>query len=189
MTEAPENLMEVRGLLSQFGERTIHENLDLDLVRGEVLGVVGGSGAGKTVLLNTIIGLKEPGGGEVSLFGQDRSAMTKQEASAVERRTGVLFQQGALFSSLTVQENVEVPLQAIPGLTDVQREALAKLHHEVLDEPVPPALHAAANRLAGRRQSANDWRWRCAMAWLLSLRWCLSTRFTCRSPCCASARR
>ena len=105
-----ENLIEVRGLLSQFGDRTIHENLDLDLKRGEVLGVVGGSGAGKTVLLNTIIGLKEPEGGSVKVLGYDRATLTDDQAADIEKRTCILFQQGALFSSLTVLENVAAPL-------------------------------------------------------------------------------
>ena len=100
--EAPERMIEVRGLLSQFGDRTIHENLDLDLERGEVLGVVGGSGTGKTVLLNTIIGLKEPEGGTVKVLGYDRATMTEEQEADIERRTGILFQQGALFSSLSV---------------------------------------------------------------------------------------
>ena len=105
-----ETIIEVRGLLSQFGDRTIHENLDLDVQRGEVLGVVGGSGTGKTVLLNSIIGLKQPEGGSVKLFGVDRETMSKDEAAEIERRTGVLFQQGALFSALTVLDNVASPL-------------------------------------------------------------------------------
>ncbi|MNS28971.1 putative ABC transporter ATP-binding protein [compost metagenome] len=105
-----ENLIEVRGLLSQFGDRVIHQDLDLDVQRGEVVGVVGGSGTGKTVLLNSIIGLKQPEGGSVKLFGMERETMTKAEAAEVERRTGVLFQQGALFSSLTVLDNVASPL-------------------------------------------------------------------------------
>lgn len=103
-------VIEVRGLLSQFGERSIHENLDLDVVRGEVLGVVGGSGTGKTVLLNTIIGLKQPEAGSIKIFGHDTADMTREQSAEVERRTGTLFQQGALFSSLTVLQNVASPL-------------------------------------------------------------------------------
>ena len=123
-TGAPEKLIEVRGLLSQFGDRTIHENLDLDVERGEVLGVVGGSGTGKTVLLNTIIGLKEPEGGTVSILGHDRTTMTKAQEADVERRTGILFQQGALFSSLSVLDNVASPLVEH---THLSREVIREL--------------------------------------------------------------
>lgn len=105
-----EPVIEVRGLLTQFGDRAIHKDLDLTVERGEVIGVVGGSGTGKTVLLNTIIGLKEPDAGSVQLLGRDVLTMTKAEAADVERRTGVLFQSGALFSSLTVLQNVAAPL-------------------------------------------------------------------------------
>lgn len=122
--KAGEPLIEVKGLLSQFGDRTIHENLDLTVERGEVLGVVGGSGTGKTVLLNTIIGLKQPEGGTVKLFGKDRAEMTAAEKADVERRTGLLFQQGALFSSLTVLENVASPLVEH---TDMSRDTIREL--------------------------------------------------------------
>jgi phospholipid/cholesterol/gamma-HCH transport system ATP-binding protein len=105
-----EAVVEVTGLRSQFGERVIHDDLNLTVERGEVVGVVGGSGAGKTVLLNSIIGLKEPEGGHVKLFGHDRAELTKAQAADIERRTGILFQQGALFSSLSVIDNVASPL-------------------------------------------------------------------------------
>ena len=110
MTGQTETVIEVRGLFSQFGERVIHQDLELDVVRGEILGVVGGSGTGKPVLLNTIIGLKEPDGGSVHLLGHDMAGATKADMADIERRTGVLFQQGALFSSLTVLQNVASPL-------------------------------------------------------------------------------
>jgi phospholipid/cholesterol/gamma-HCH transport system ATP-binding protein len=119
----PAPLIEVRGLLSQFGDRTIHEGLDLDVERGEVLGVVGGSGTGKTVLLDSIIGLKEPEGGTIKVFGHDIADLTKEQAAEIERRTGTLFQQGALFSSLSVIDNVASPLVEHTRLAkDVIRE-------------------------------------------------------------------
>ncbi len=110
MTGSSDTVIEVRGLLSQFGARVIHQDLDLDVARGEILGVVGGSGTGKTVLLNSIIGLKEPDGGTVRLLDHDLTEATKADMADIERRTGVLFQQGALFSSLTVLQNVASPL-------------------------------------------------------------------------------
>ena len=102
--------IEVRGLLSKFGDNIIHEDLDLTIPRGEVVGVVGGSGAGKSVLLNTIIGLREPQGGSVRIFGQDIRYAKRRQWTAIERRWGVLFQAGALWSNLTVKENVAAPM-------------------------------------------------------------------------------
>ena len=100
----------VRGLKSCFGERVIHENLDLTVKNGEVLGLVGGSGAGKSVLLRTLIGLKDPDGGSVRIFGQNLEKASEGRMQQIERRWGVLFQQGALFSNLTVRENVAAPM-------------------------------------------------------------------------------
>ena len=144
----PEAVIEVRGLLSQFGDRVIHESLDLDVERGEVLGVVGGSGSGKTVLLNSIIGLKEPEGGPVRLFGHDRSDLTKEQSAEIERRTGVLFQQGALYSALSVIENVASPLVEHTRLPkDVIRE-LAEMKIAMVGLK-PEAHHLKPAELSG----------------------------------------
>jgi phospholipid/cholesterol/gamma-HCH transport system ATP-binding protein len=104
-------IIRVRSLRNSFGEQLIHENLDLDVRRGEILGVVGGSGTGKSVLMRSIIGLQEPDKGEVTVFGETMIDREEDEATEVRRRWGVLFQGGALFSTLTVAENVQVPLR------------------------------------------------------------------------------
>lgn len=122
-----EAIISLRGIRSQFGPTVVHDNLDLDVWRGEVLGVVGGSGTGKSVLLRTIVGLRRPQAGSVHLFGINATAASEIERAALDRRTGVMFQDGALFSSLTVRENVEVPLRAVKGLTPALRRSLADL--------------------------------------------------------------
>ena len=122
-----DNVIEVRGLHTRFGDHVVHDGLDLDLRRGEILGVVGGSGSGKSVLLRSIVGLLRPASGRVQVLGQDVGALSGHAREALERRWGVMFQDGALFSSLNVRENVEVPLRAVAGLDDRQRAALAQL--------------------------------------------------------------
>jgi phospholipid/cholesterol/gamma-HCH transport system ATP-binding protein len=108
----PDNpVISIRGLRTQFGQTIIHDGVDLDVVAGEVMGIVGASGTGKSVLMRAIIGLLKPTAGSISLFGRDTATMSPAERNAVERRYGVLFQNGALFSSLTVAQNVMVPLK------------------------------------------------------------------------------
>ncbi|WP_420142080.1 ABC transporter ATP-binding protein [Sphingomonas sp.] len=114
----------VRQLTNRFGEQVVHDQLDLDVRRGEILGVVGGSGTGKSVLMRSIIGLQTPASGEVSVFGEPMIGREDTEAREVRRRWGVLFQGGALFSTLTVAENVQVPL----------REYFPQIDQELLDE-------------------------------------------------------
>ncbi len=112
MTTAPEQpIIRVKGLLTRFGSRAIHENLDLDVRRGEILGIVGGSGTGKSVLLRTILGLKRPDAGTIQIFGQTPAKLPPAERRALQQRWGVLFQNGALFSSLTVAQNIRVPFR------------------------------------------------------------------------------
>lgn len=105
------NTIEVRGLRTQFDDFVVHDNLDLDVHTGEILGVVGGSGTGKSVLMRAIIGLKRPSAGTVKVFDQDFYAANDADRLSIERRWGVLFQGGALFSSLTVAQNVMAPIR------------------------------------------------------------------------------
>ena len=102
--------IQVLGLHTKFGDHVVHEGLDLTVKRGEVMGVVGGSGSGKSVLLNCIIGLRNPDAGAITVFGQELQRASRRRWSALERSWGVLFQAGALFSNLTVRENVAAPM-------------------------------------------------------------------------------
>jgi len=103
-------VIEIRGLKTQFGSLVIHENLDLSVRRGEVVALVGGSGSGKTTLLREIIMLTEPAAGSIRLFDHEVVGASRHEALLLSRRFGMLFQRGALFTSLTIRENVATPL-------------------------------------------------------------------------------
>jgi len=118
--------VKVRGLRNSFGDQVVHDNLDLDVRKGEILGVVGGSGTGKSVLLRAIIGLQQPDAGEITVFGEPMVGREDEETAALRKRWGVLFQGGALFSTLTVAENIEVPLREYyPQLSAELRDEIA----------------------------------------------------------------
>lgn len=125
--EDHEIAISIRGLKNAFGEQVVHENLDLDVRRGEILGIVGGSGTGKSVLLRSIIGLQEPAEGDIRVFDTRMSEVEDEyDALDLRRRWGVLFQAGALFSTLTVAENIEVPLREFyPDMDEQLREEIA----------------------------------------------------------------
>ncbi|HEU4877631.1 MAG TPA: ABC transporter ATP-binding protein [Sphingomicrobium sp.] len=106
-----ETIIAIRGLRNSFGDQVVHEGLDLEVKRGEILGVVGGSGTGKSVLMRSIIGLQTPDAGEIEVLGENMIARDEDEAKNIRRRWGILFQNGALFSTLTVAENVQVPIR------------------------------------------------------------------------------
>ncbi|WP_235534280.1 MULTISPECIES: ABC transporter ATP-binding protein [unclassified Sphingopyxis] len=115
----------IRGLKNQFGDAVVHEDLDLDVRSGEILGVVGGSGTGKSVLMRSIIGLQTPTAGEIEVYGKTLDTIADEEESRdLRRRWGVMFQGGALFSTLSVAENIQVPL----------REYYPRLDQRLLDE-------------------------------------------------------
>ena len=120
-------VIRVRGLATRFGAQVVHEGLDLDVLRGEVLGVVGGSGTGKSVLLKEILGLIRPADGTIELLGKDIGELSEAERVAVQARTGVLFQNGALFSSMTVAENVMVPLKEHTDLPQALAAEIARI--------------------------------------------------------------
>ncbi|MFC4350200.1 ABC transporter ATP-binding protein [Fodinicurvata halophila] len=115
----------VDGLETRFGSNVIHENLNLEVYRGEVMGIVGGSGTGKSVLLNTIVGLRQPNAGRIEVLGQGTAHADAKSRAALRRRWGVLFQDGALFSSLTVLQNIEVPLRFHTRISAALRRELA----------------------------------------------------------------
>ena len=140
--------IKVRGLCNQFGDAVIHEDLDLDVRSGEIMGVVGGSGTGKSVLMRTILGLNVPDGGNVRVLGHNPFG-SGVDRHAIERNTGVLFQDGALFSSLTVGENVQVPLKEYyPDLPDSLRYELALLKIKLAGLPAD-ALDKLPSQLSG----------------------------------------
>jgi phospholipid/cholesterol/gamma-HCH transport system ATP-binding protein len=123
-----EPVIQVRGLVNGFGSKVLHDHIDLDVYRGEVLGVVGGSGSGKSVLLRTIVGLNRPKEGTVEVFGRPTSADIESAAMReLEMRWGVLFQEGALFSSQTVTENIQVPLREYTSMSQSLMDEIAEV--------------------------------------------------------------
>jgi phospholipid/cholesterol/gamma-HCH transport system ATP-binding protein len=148
-------VVRVRGLVTRFGAQTVHDGLDLDVRRGEVLGVVGGSGSGKSVLLRTIIGLQRPADGSVEVLGHDVLHQDDAAAKALDQHWGVLFQDGALFSSLTVMQNTEVPLrehcpmrEALMDEIAACKIALVGLAEETADK-FPSQLSGGMRKRAG----------------------------------------
>ena len=118
-------MIRVTGLRNSFGDQVIHENLDLEVRRGEIIGIVGGSGTGKTVLMRSIIGLQRYTAGEVEIFGRRVSGLGELEELELRRQFGVLFQNGALFSTLTVAENIEVPMREFYHIEDALMDEIA----------------------------------------------------------------
>lgn len=143
-----DTIISVRGLRTQFGTNVIHDDLDLDVRRGEVLGVVGGSGTGKSVLLRTIIGLNKARAGSIRVFGDDVTEMSDTEQRAMQQRWGVLFQDGALFSSLTVSQNIQVPLKEHTHLKKDVIEELACVKVDIVGLP-PNAANKFPSELSG----------------------------------------
>ncbi len=125
MTDDP--IIRIRDLKTAYGASVVHEHLDLDIRRGEIIGIIGPSGCGKSVLLRAIVGLKTPAAGSIEVFGQRLETLSRADREATERRWGIMFQDGALFSNLTVRENVMVPMKEHTRLALVLRQELADM--------------------------------------------------------------
>jgi len=147
-------VMSVRGLCNRFGAQLVHENLDLDIIKGEVLGIIGGSGAGKSVLMRSILGLQPYQAGRIDWFGQEIAKLGDAQRHAVERRVGVMFQDGALFSSLTVLENVMVPLKEHSELDEHFIAEIARLKIALVGLPADAADKFPETLSGGMRKRA-----------------------------------
>ena len=128
-------IVEVQGLVNRFGSQIVHDGLDMTVLRGEVFGIVGGSGSGKSVLLRTILGLQRPQAGEVRLMGRPLRQLTVAELKEIKAGYGVTFQQGALFSALTVLQNVQLPMLEHLPLSPRALEELALLKVRLVGLP------------------------------------------------------
>ena len=150
-----EKAVSIRGLVNRFGKQVVHDGLDLDVKRGEVMGIVGGSGSGKSVLLRTILGLNKPAEGDIMLLGQHARDLDEAQWQRVQARCGVLYQSGALFSSLTVAENIQAPMREHSDLGSDLMDELAALKIQMVGLPLsagdkyPSQLSGGMKKRAG----------------------------------------
>ena len=127
-----ETMIHIAQLVNAFGQQQVHENLDLTVYRGEILGIVGGSGSGKSVLLRSILGLQQPQAGHIYFAGQDLLQMPSKQLAQWRRRWGVMFQRGALFSSLSVGDNILFPLREFARFTPAESRALMHMRLQMV---------------------------------------------------------
>lgn len=144
----------IRGLVTGFGDHIVHDHLDLDVRRGEIIGVVGGSGTGKSVLMRAIIGLQAYSAGTIEVFGQPLANLTDEGDRALRRRWGVLFQEGALFSSLTVAENIQVPMREFLHLPEWLMDEFAALKVGLVGLPASAGARYPSELSGGMKKRA-----------------------------------
>ena len=135
-----EPVISVRGIVNRFGTQVVHDGLDMDVADGEVFGIVGGSGSGKSVLLRTILGLQRPQAGTVQLLGRDITQMSEAELRLAKAGYGVTFQAGALYTSLTVIQNVQLPMIEYLDLPEHTMNELAMLKVRLVGLPAEAAF-------------------------------------------------
>jgi phospholipid/cholesterol/gamma-HCH transport system ATP-binding protein len=149
MAEPEDNpVIRVRGLKNRFGSQVVHEGLDMEVLSNEIFGIVGGSGAGKSVLLRTILGLRRPDAGTVEMYGEDMRNVSRSQRTALVRSYGVTFQNGALISSLTVAQNIHLPLREYFSLSEAALNDLAQLNLALVGLP-PDAADKYPAQLSG----------------------------------------
>jgi phospholipid/cholesterol/gamma-HCH transport system ATP-binding protein len=149
-----EVVIKIRGLVNGFGSKILHDHIDLDVYRGEVLGVVGGSGSGKSVLLRSIIGLIRPKEGEIDVLGQRTGPVEDAAMKPLEMRWGVLFQEGALFSSQTVAENIQVPLREYTSMSQELMDEIAAVKLAMVGLPPDTAAKYPSELSGGMKKRA-----------------------------------
>jgi phospholipid/cholesterol/gamma-HCH transport system ATP-binding protein len=142
-------VISVRDVVNRFGRQVVHDGVSFDVLPGEVFGIVGGSGSGKSVLLRTMLGLRRPTAGAVELEGRDITAMSDAELREVKRRYGVTFQHGALFSSLTVAENITLPVAEAVDLDEPALASLVELRLRMVGLPLEAAAKHPAQLSGG----------------------------------------
>ena len=150
-----EVVLRLRGVRTQFGEHVVHDKLDFDVFRGEIVGLVGGSGTGKSVLLRTIIGLNPARRGKIEILGVDRNGLHGKAEHDLQARTGVQFQDGALFSSLTVADNIIVPIREHAGLDEPIMRAIAALKIALVGLPADTGEKKPSELSGGMRKRAS----------------------------------
>lgn len=153
-TSDDEIIIKVRGLKTQFGTHVVHDQLDLDVRRGDILGVVGGSGTGKSVLLRAIIGLVKPAAGHISVLGRDVTTLEGEALIKFATKWGVLFQHGALFSSLTVAQNVQAPLREHLKLPQALMDEIAAYKISMVGLPPESGAKYPSELSGGMRKRA-----------------------------------
>jgi phospholipid/cholesterol/gamma-HCH transport system ATP-binding protein len=154
MIDQSQGIIALRGLTNRFGSQLVHDRLELDVAAGEVIGVVGGSGTGKSVLLRTIVGLQKPVEGEVYLLGENVLTSSHKAIETLRTRVGVLFQDGALFSSLTVKENIQVPMREHMDLPQSVMDELAALKIAMVGLPAFAGAKFPSELSGGMRKRA-----------------------------------
>jgi phospholipid/cholesterol/gamma-HCH transport system ATP-binding protein len=139
----------VRDIVNRFGEQVVHDGVSFDVSAREIFGIVGGSGSGKSVLLKTMLGLRRPDSGTVEIEGREITAMGERELREVKRRYGVTFQQGALFTSLNVADNITLPVVEVLDLDEASLRALVELRLRMVGLPLEAAAKFPAQLSGG----------------------------------------